>query len=143
MIANLVCPIFEQPDRDTTWNQLDDVVDKLTSAGFVPVGPQRGRGAVRSRRACPSLRHVIGNVFEHQAHHLDPAIPLCNLVGAQRELASQGCAGPREPGRSATIAGRCAPAGSTTTTATSGPTSMAGPRHRLCSARVDLRTARC
>ena len=94
MIANLVCPIFEQPDRDTTWNQLDDVVDKLTSAGFVPVGPQRGRGAVRSRRACPSLRHVIGNVFEHQAHHLDPAIPLCNLVGAQRELASQGCAGP-------------------------------------------------
>ncbi len=26
--------IFEQPDRDATWSQLGDVVDKLTEAGF-------------------------------------------------------------------------------------------------------------
>lgn len=37
MIATLVRSIFEQPDRDSTWNQLGDVVDKLTSAGFVDV----------------------------------------------------------------------------------------------------------
>ncbi len=29
--------MFEQPDRDTTWTQLGDVVDKLTQAGFVDV----------------------------------------------------------------------------------------------------------
>ncbi len=34
MIATLVRSIFEQPDRDTTWTQLADVVDKLTEAGF-------------------------------------------------------------------------------------------------------------
>ena len=34
MIAALVRSIFEQPDRDATWDQLGDVVDKLTSAGF-------------------------------------------------------------------------------------------------------------
>ncbi|HVA08048.1 MAG TPA: transposase, partial [Acidimicrobiales bacterium] len=34
MIATLVRSIFEQPDRDATWEQLGDVVDKLTSAGF-------------------------------------------------------------------------------------------------------------
>lgn len=34
MIAALVRSIFEQPDRDTTWGQLGDVVDKLTQAGF-------------------------------------------------------------------------------------------------------------
>ncbi|MGI8792323.1 MAG: transposase, partial [Acidimicrobiales bacterium] len=34
MIATLVRSIFEQPDRDTTWEQLGDVVDKLTQAGF-------------------------------------------------------------------------------------------------------------
>jgi putative transposase len=34
MIATLVRSIFEQPDRDTTWNQLGDVVDRLTQAGF-------------------------------------------------------------------------------------------------------------
>jgi putative transposase len=34
MIAALVRSIFEQPDRDTTWSQLSDVVDKLTQAGF-------------------------------------------------------------------------------------------------------------
>jgi len=34
MIATLVRSIFEQPDRDTTWSQLGDVVDKLTEAGF-------------------------------------------------------------------------------------------------------------
>jgi len=34
MIATLVRSIFEQPDRDTTWSQLGDVVDKLTQAGF-------------------------------------------------------------------------------------------------------------
>jgi len=34
MIAALVRSIFEQPDRDTTWSQLGDVVDKLTQAGF-------------------------------------------------------------------------------------------------------------
>jgi putative transposase len=32
MIATLVRSIFEQPDRDATWEQLGDVVDKLTSA---------------------------------------------------------------------------------------------------------------
>ncbi len=34
MIATLVRSIFEQPDRDTTWSVLGDVVDKLTEAGF-------------------------------------------------------------------------------------------------------------
>jgi transposase-like protein len=34
MIATLVRSIFEQPDKDTTWAQLGDVVDKLTQAGF-------------------------------------------------------------------------------------------------------------
>jgi transposase-like protein len=37
MIATLVRSIFEQPDRDSTWNQLGDVVDKLTTAGFVDI----------------------------------------------------------------------------------------------------------
>jgi putative transposase len=37
MIATLVRSIFEQPDRDSTWAQLGDVVDKLTVAGFAPV----------------------------------------------------------------------------------------------------------
>jgi putative transposase len=37
MIATLVRSIFEQPDRDTTWAQLGDVVDKLTQAGFLDV----------------------------------------------------------------------------------------------------------
>lgn len=34
MIAALVRSIFEQPDRDATWEQLGEVVDKLTQAGF-------------------------------------------------------------------------------------------------------------
>ena len=34
MIATLVRSVFEQPDRDATWSQLGDVIDKLTSAGF-------------------------------------------------------------------------------------------------------------
>jgi transposase-like protein len=34
MIATLVRSIFEQPDRDATWSQLGDVVDRLTQAGF-------------------------------------------------------------------------------------------------------------
>lgn len=34
MIATLVRSIFEQPDRDATWEQLGDVVDKLTQTGF-------------------------------------------------------------------------------------------------------------
>ena len=34
MIATLVRSIFEQPDRDATWEQLGDVADKLTQAGF-------------------------------------------------------------------------------------------------------------
>jgi putative transposase len=37
MIATLVRSIFEQPDRETTWAQLGDVVDKLTQAGFSEV----------------------------------------------------------------------------------------------------------
>ena len=37
MIATMVRSMFEQPDRDTTWTQLGDVVDKLTQAGFVDV----------------------------------------------------------------------------------------------------------
>jgi transposase-like protein len=37
MIAALVRSIFEQPDRETTWAQLADVVDKLTQAGFTDV----------------------------------------------------------------------------------------------------------
>ena len=47
MIAALVRSIFEQPDRETTWAQLADVVDKLTQAGFndvvvyVPGGSHR------------------------------------------------------------------------------------------------------
>ena len=35
MVATLVRSIFEQPDRDATWDQLGVVVDKLTEAGFV------------------------------------------------------------------------------------------------------------
>ena len=34
MVATLVRSIFEQPDRDATWAQLGDVIDKLTAAGF-------------------------------------------------------------------------------------------------------------
>ena len=34
MIATMVRSIFEQADRDATWTQLGDVVDKLTQAGF-------------------------------------------------------------------------------------------------------------
>ena len=34
MIATLVRSVFEQPDRDATWSQLSDVIDKLTVAGF-------------------------------------------------------------------------------------------------------------
>jgi transposase-like protein len=37
MVAALVRSIFEQPDRDGTWNQLGEVIDKLTKAGFVDV----------------------------------------------------------------------------------------------------------
>jgi putative transposase len=37
MTSTLVRAIFEQPDRDATWAQLGDVVDKLTQAGFVEV----------------------------------------------------------------------------------------------------------
>jgi transposase-like protein len=37
MIAALVRSIFEQPDRESTWAQLADVVDKLTHAGFTDV----------------------------------------------------------------------------------------------------------
>ena len=34
MVATLVRSIFEQPDRDTTWSQLGDVVERLNSTGF-------------------------------------------------------------------------------------------------------------
>ena len=34
MIATMVRSIFEQPDRDATWSQLGDIVDRLTHAGF-------------------------------------------------------------------------------------------------------------
>ncbi len=34
MVATLVRSIFEQPDRDSTWSQLDDVVTRLADAGF-------------------------------------------------------------------------------------------------------------
>src|SRR4029453_13882996 len=34
MMATLVRSIFEQPDRDSTWSQLGDVVSKLTEVGF-------------------------------------------------------------------------------------------------------------
>ena len=34
MIATLVRSVFEQPDRDATWEQLGEVVDRLTQAGF-------------------------------------------------------------------------------------------------------------
>ena len=37
MIAALVRSIFEQPDRTATWDQLGDVIDRLTQAGFVDV----------------------------------------------------------------------------------------------------------
>ena len=37
MVATLVRTIFEQLDRTATWEQLGDVVDKLTQAGFVDV----------------------------------------------------------------------------------------------------------
>jgi putative transposase len=34
MVATLVRSIFEQPDHDTTWSQLGEVVERLGSAGF-------------------------------------------------------------------------------------------------------------
>jgi len=37
MIATLVRSVFEQPDRDATWAQLGDVVDKLTATGLLDV----------------------------------------------------------------------------------------------------------
>ena len=35
MIATLIRSIFEQPDRDATWDQFAVVVDRLTEAGFI------------------------------------------------------------------------------------------------------------
>jgi putative transposase len=35
MVATLVRSVFEQPDRDTVWARLGDVVSKLTETGFV------------------------------------------------------------------------------------------------------------
>jgi transposase-like protein len=35
MIATLVRSVFEQPDRDATWAQLGEVIDRLTATGFV------------------------------------------------------------------------------------------------------------
>ena len=43
MIATLVRSIFEQPDRDATWSQLGDVVDRLTQAGFCDLANDRAR----------------------------------------------------------------------------------------------------
>lgn len=40
MIATLVRSIFEQPDRETTWAQLGDVVSRLTEAGFVAIADE-------------------------------------------------------------------------------------------------------
>ena len=37
MVATLVRQIFLQPDQETTWAQLADVVSKLTEAGFCDV----------------------------------------------------------------------------------------------------------
>lgn len=37
MVATLVRSIFEQPDRDSTWSQLDDVINKLHDAGFAEI----------------------------------------------------------------------------------------------------------
>ena len=37
MVATLVRSIFEQPDRDSTWSQLYDVVNKLHDAGFAEI----------------------------------------------------------------------------------------------------------
>lgn len=37
MVAALVRSIFEQPDRDSTWNQLGEVADKLTNAGMADI----------------------------------------------------------------------------------------------------------
>ena len=34
MVATLVRSVFEQPDRDATWGQLGDVVDRLSATGF-------------------------------------------------------------------------------------------------------------
>ncbi|MST31869.1 IS256 family transposase, partial [Acidimicrobiaceae bacterium USS-CC1] len=34
MVATLIRSIFEQPDAEATWTQLETVVDKLTSTGF-------------------------------------------------------------------------------------------------------------
>jgi putative transposase len=40
MIATLVRSIFEQPDRDASWSQLGDVIDRLTQAGFCDLANQ-------------------------------------------------------------------------------------------------------
>lgn len=37
MVATLVRSIFEQPDRDSTWSQLDDVINRLHDAGFAEI----------------------------------------------------------------------------------------------------------
>ena len=37
MVATLVRSIFEQPDSDSTWSQLDDVINKLHDAGFAEI----------------------------------------------------------------------------------------------------------
>lgn len=37
MVATLVRSIFEQPDRDSTWSQLHDVINKLCDAGFTDI----------------------------------------------------------------------------------------------------------
>lgn len=37
MVATLVRSIFEQPDRDSTWSQLHDVINRLCDAGFTDI----------------------------------------------------------------------------------------------------------
>lgn len=37
MVATLVRSIFEQPDRDSTWSQLHDVINRLHDAGFADI----------------------------------------------------------------------------------------------------------
>ena len=59
MITTLVRSIFEQPDRDATWNQLGDVVDHLDRGRL----PAYRRHLARRRRRHPGLRRLPGRAL--------------------------------------------------------------------------------
>ena len=115
MVATLVRSIFEQPDRDSTWSQLDDVVNKLHEAGFAdaadkvydaadeilaftasPAGARRER---ELREQCH--RHFCKSLWEHAARDRSASSATACLPRPRRSRFSAGGPSARRPGRSA------------------------------------------